>query len=94
MAHTRLAPLLRWSRTRSSDQPDFGDHGTAFGMELSLAPAAAAPSAAPSAAPAQAAHGAAAAAPLPAAPTGPTALHATPTGMWRRLSQRRAWRDG
>ncbi len=40
MAHTRLNPLLRWARGRhrAAAEPDFGDHGTAFGLELTMTP--------------------------------------------------------
>jgi hypothetical protein len=91
MASTRLNPLLRWARARQGavEQPDFGDHGTAFGMELSMDPAP------------TAAHGASRSAPQdPAAPaaSSPPApevkLHDGTMGMWRRMSGRRAWRDG
>jgi hypothetical protein len=91
MAHTRLNPLLRWARTRQAavEQPDFGDHGTAFGMELSMAPAPTLPDsdgASESGSPAPAAEltRPAAAAPLPDGTM----------GMWRRVSGRRAWREG
>jgi hypothetical protein len=91
MAHTRLNPLLRWARARqaAAEQPDFGDHGTAFGLELSMAPGAAVPD------PGEAG---AAAAPAPAAelarPTTSPLLHDGTMGMWRRVSGRRAWREG
>ena len=91
MASTRLNPLLRWARARQGavEQPDFGDHGTAFGMELSMAPAPALPDsggAGESGSPAPAAEltRPAAAAPLPDGTM----------GMWRRVSGRRAWREG
>ena len=92
MAHTRLNPLLRWARTRQAavEQPDFGDHGTAFGMELSMAPGAALPEAG-------AAAGAAASPPAAAElarPANGPRLHDGTMGMWRRVSGRRAWRDG
>lgn len=39
MAHNSLNPLSRWARARrEASQPDFGDYGTAFGMELSMQP--------------------------------------------------------
>jgi hypothetical protein len=92
MAHSRLNPLLRWARARqaAAEQPDFGDHGTAFGMELSMAPGSGTPD------PGEA--GAAAAEPAPASPLAPRTtapvLHDGTRGLWRRVSGRRAWRDG
>lgn len=85
MAHTRFNPLLRWARTRqaASEQPDFGDHGTAFGMELSLAPAPAGPEA-----------GAPVTAAEFARPANAPKLHDGTMGMWRRVSGRRPWREG
>jgi hypothetical protein len=39
MAQHRLNPLSRWARARrETSQPDFGDYGTAFGLELSMQP--------------------------------------------------------
>lgn len=39
MAHSRLYPLLRWARKPAAlPEPDFGDHGTAFGLELTMTP--------------------------------------------------------
>lgn len=83
MAQTRLNPLLRWARARHSttEQPDFGDHGTAFGMELSMAPAA------------QAGEGSAAPVEPPARVASPAPAGGS-MGMWRRLGGRRAWREG
>ena len=93
MAHTRLNPLLRWARARQRelDQPDFGDHGTAFGMELSMTPAA--PSAAAPAHPPPSSTGGA----DPASPPGAGVVQPPPgemLGRWRRLGGRRPWRDG
>lgn len=54
MAHHRLNPLSRWARARrEASQPDFGDYGTAFGMELSMQPPAERPAEPASAAPAE-----------------------------------------
>lgn len=81
MAHTQLNPLLRWARTRQRalEQPDFGDHGTAFGMELSMAPASPGPE-----------PGSGHETPAAAAVPPPAEI----VGRWRRLSGRRPWRDG
>jgi hypothetical protein len=42
------ATLMRWLGTsrqrRGNRKPDFGDHGTAFGLDLSMAPEVIAPS--------------------------------------------------
>jgi hypothetical protein len=84
MAHTRLNPLLRWARARQAavEQPDFGDHGTAFGMELSMAPGV---------------HAGDTAASPTTGPTGPAEPPPTSPGevigMWRRLGGRRPWRE-
>ncbi|MFM7531980.1 MAG: hypothetical protein ACKO5J_05745 [Rubrivivax sp.] len=135
MAHTRLNPLLRWarSRQRSVEQPDFGDHGTAFGLDLSLAPGPGTPTSlaargatasavwqgtpgaldtpgtpagrsatlaadtagAATGGPAAARAALAASGPTTAGPTSsPVPLHDGAMGMWRRLSGRRAWREG
>ncbi|MEN9417927.1 MAG: hypothetical protein RI988_1547 [Pseudomonadota bacterium] len=81
MAHTRLYPLLRWVRKPAAvSEPDFGDHGTAFGLDLSLTPAQATPGSEPAPAPA-----------LPASPAAPA--HGEPSSLWRRVGGRRAWRD-
>ena len=79
MAQTRLYPLLRWARKPVAvPEPDFGDHGTAFGLDLSLTPEPAQPPTepAPSSAPAAA-----------------TVLHGEPSSLWRRSGGRRPWRD-
>lgn len=83
MAHTRLNPLMRWARTRQGavEQPDFGDHGTAFGMELSMAPAATVRQSVP-------------VSPAAARTEAATAAPGEVVGMWRRLSGRRPWRAG
>ena len=91
MASTRLNPLLRWARARQGavQQPDFGDHGTAFGMELSMDPAPAAGDRTAAAGPQGPC--------TPVSPSHPAAelkLHDGTMGMWRRMSGRRAWRDG
>ena len=91
MASTRLNPLLRWARARQGavQQPDFGDHGTAFGLELSMDPA---PAVGQPPAPAGA-QGPSTQVSLPH-PTPEVKLHDGTMGMWRRMSGRRAWRDG
>lgn len=81
MAHTRLNPLLRWARGRhrAAAEPDFGDHGTAFGLELTMTPEpGSAEGASLGAAPASSAS------PVPAA--------SPPAGA--RGALRRAWRIG
>ena len=95
MAHTRFNPLLRWARTRQAavEQPDFGDHGTAFGMELSMAPGATLPEAGSGSSAASAAAASPATAELARPANGPR-IHDGTMGMWRRVSGRRAWRDG
>ena len=90
MAHTRLNPLLRWARARHrwAEGPDFGDHGTAFGLELTLAPA-------PVTVPADSTLGSPSPSPAPA----PSRAAASPTPAARlangaRDAWRRTWREG
>jgi hypothetical protein len=78
MAHSRLHPLLRWARKPATvPGPDFGDHGTAFGLDLSLTPEPAQPPPEPATSRA-------------AADTG---VPGEPSSLWRRVGRRRPSRD-